>query len=52
MEESNPPSTFIEENIKLEKWCKEEKVDSKTFKQIIGSLIYLFNSTPSILFFG
>ncbi|XP_058775892.1 secreted RxLR effector protein 161-like [Vicia villosa] len=50
MEDSNPASSPVEPNVKLEKHGEEEKVDATLFKQIIGSLRYVCNSRPDIGF--
>ena len=50
MDDSNPASSPVEQNVKLEKNGEEEKVDVTLFKQIVGSLRYLFNSRPDIGF--
>ena len=46
----NPASSPVEPNVKLEKNEEEEKVDVTLFKQIMGSLRYLYNSRPDIGF--
>ena len=50
MLESNPASSPIEANLKLEKGGEEEKVDATLFKQIVGLLRYLCNNRPDIGF--
>ena len=50
MDNSNPASSPIEPNVKLEKNGEEDKVDVTLFKQIVGSLRYLYNSQPDIGF--
>lgn len=50
MEDSNPTSSFVEPNLKLEKYKKEYKVDVTLFKQIVGSLRYVWKSRPDIGF--
>src|ERR1044072_2315196 len=50
MDNSNLASSPVEPNVKLEKNEEEEKVDVTLFKQIMGSLRYLYNSRPDIGF--
>ena len=50
MDDSNPASSLVEPNVKLEKNGEEEKVDVTLFKKIVGSLRYLCNSRPDIGF--
>ena len=50
MNDSNPASSPVEPNVKLEKNGDEDKVDVTLFKQIVGSLRYLCNSRPDIGF--
>ena len=50
MDDSNPASSPIEPNLKLENHGEEDKVDVTLFKQIVGSLRYMCNSRPDIGF--
>jgi hypothetical protein len=50
MDDSNPASSPVEPNLKLEKHGEEDKVDVTLLKQIIGSLRYVCNSRPDIGF--
>ncbi|XP_058759501.1 uncharacterized mitochondrial protein AtMg00810-like [Vicia villosa] len=50
MVDSNPRSSPIEPNIKLEKHRDEDKVDITLFKKIVGSLRYLCNRRSDIGF--
>ena len=50
MDDSNPASSPVEPNLKLEKHGEEDKVDVTLFKQIVGSLRYMCNSRPDIGF--
>ncbi|XP_050919391.1 uncharacterized mitochondrial protein AtMg00810-like [Lathyrus oleraceus] len=50
MDESNLASSSIKTNLKLEKHGKEDRVDETLFKQIVGSLRYVYNSRPDIGF--
>jgi len=38
----------MEQNLKLSKFEGGEKVDSTTYRQLIGSLIYLTNTRPDL----
>ena len=46
MDDSNPASSPVEPNVKLEKNGEEDKVDATLFKQIVGSMRYVCNSLP------
>ncbi|XP_058739155.1 secreted RxLR effector protein 161-like [Vicia villosa] len=48
MDDSNPVSSPVNPNVKLEKNGEEDKVDVTLFKQIVGSLRYMCNSRPDI----
>lgn len=50
MENSNPESSSLEANLKLEKHGEEDKVDAALFKQVIRSLRYVCNNRPDIGF--
>ncbi|XP_058769050.1 uncharacterized mitochondrial protein AtMg00810-like [Vicia villosa] len=50
MDDSNPTSSPVKTNLKLEKHGEEYKVDVTSFKQIIGFLRYVCNSRPDIDF--
>ena len=46
----NPTSTPVEPGLKLVKDESEKSVDSTLFKQVVGSLRYLYNTRPDISF--
>lgn len=50
MDDLNHASSIVEPNLKLENLGEEDKVDVTLFKQIIGSLRYVYNSRPYIGF--
>lgn len=49
MDQSNPASSLVETNLKLEKHGKEDIVNEILFKQIVGSQRYVCNSRPDIV---
>ncbi|XP_058784319.1 secreted RxLR effector protein 161-like [Vicia villosa] len=50
MGDSNPASSHVETNLKLEKHGEEDKVNVTLFKKIIKSLRYVCNNRPDIGF--
>ena len=48
MQDCKPVLTPMEQNLKLSKFEGGEKVDSTTYRQLIGSLIYLTNTRPDL----
>ncbi|XP_058746724.1 uncharacterized protein LOC131619669 [Vicia villosa] len=50
MDDSNPASSYVESNMKLEKHEEEDNVDVTLLKQIIRYLRYVCNSIPDIGF--
>ena len=50
MEDSNPTSSLVEPNLKLEKHEEEDNFDATFFKQSFGSLRYMCNSRVDIGF--
>eukprot|EP00253_Pinus_taeda_P005792 PITA_05792 len=48
MQYCKPVLTPMEQNLKLSKFEGGEKVDSTTYRQLIGSLIYLTNTRPDL----
>ena len=48
MQDCNPVLTPMEQNLKLSKFEGGEKVDSTTYKQLIGNLIYLTTTCPDL----
>ncbi|XP_057444510.1 secreted RxLR effector protein 161-like [Lotus japonicus] len=50
MSTSNPASSPIEVNVKLEKEEDSEYADETLFEQIVGSLRYLCNARPNICY--
>ena len=48
MQDCKPVLTPMEQNLKLSKFEGGEKVDSNTYRQLIGSLIYLTNTRPDL----
>ena len=48
MDDSNLAPSPVKLNVKLEKHGEEDKVDVTLFKQIVGSLRYVYNSQPDI----
>eukprot|EP00253_Pinus_taeda_P023888 PITA_23888 len=48
MQDCKPDLTPMEQNLKLSKFEGGEKVDSTTYRQLIGSLIYLTNTHPDL----
>eukprot|EP00253_Pinus_taeda_P002809 PITA_02809 len=48
MQDCKPVLTPMEQNLKLSKFEGGEKVDSTTYRQLIGSLIYLTNTRPNL----
>ncbi|XP_058784993.1 uncharacterized mitochondrial protein AtMg00810-like [Vicia villosa] len=50
MDDSNPTSSPIEPNLKLEKHESNDIFDVTLFKQIVGSLRYVCNKRPDISF--
>ncbi|XP_056173615.1 uncharacterized mitochondrial protein AtMg00810-like [Syzygium oleosum] len=50
MKDCNPVNTLIEFGLKLHKDHEGKKVDSKLYKQIVGSLMYLTATRPDIMY--
>ena len=50
MLDCNPVNTPMEGGLKLSKFDEGEKVDSTVFKSLVGSLRYLTNTRPDILY--
>ena len=48
MQDYKPVLTPMEQNLKLSKFEGGEKVDSTTYRQLIGSLIYLTTTRPNL----
>jgi len=46
----NPTSTPVEPGLKLVKDESEKSMDNTLFKQVVGSLRYLYNTRPDISF--
>lgn len=50
MEDSSPANTSISTTTKMDLDSKYKRVDSKIYRGIVGSLLYLTTSKPSIMY--